>query len=338
MALGLPVYVALPIALTVYLQAPVKAYAQGQNTGSVAGRITDGQGKAVASAKLSLKSAAQGRIVTATSNSQGEYVFNAVPVATYTLTVTSPTFAPYVAQELIVDANQNVNLDPVLRPASENVSVTVTSEESIIDTRSATLATVIDNRLVEDLPLDGNNLVELAALLPGVTDVNAPTTFTSDNAGPTYNISGSRNNQNLFLLDGTIWNNLYNNTGINYPPRYATEQVSVLLNNYGAQYGRNAGSVFNVITRSGSNKFHGVLYEYVQNKALNATDYLSQANPFLVQNQFGATLGGPILRNKLFFFLAYQDLRSSTAVTAQAQTPHVARAWLDFCWYSAAMQ
>ncbi len=299
----------------------VSRQAQAQNSGTVAGRITDSAGGIVPSATITLKSQEQGRVVTVHSNGQGEYVFNDVPVATYTLTVRAPTFADYSVNQLSVSAGENVNVNAVLQPGSASATVEVIAEGTTVDTRSATVATVIDNTLVETLPLDGNNAVETAALLPGVTDVNAPTTFTSDTGGPTYNISGSRSNQNLFLLDGALWNNLYNNSGLNYPPRESLQEVSVILNNYKAQYGRNVGSVFNVLTKSGSNIIHGTLYEFAQNKAFNARDYLSGKNPPLVQNQFGATLGGPILRDKLFFFIAYQDLRSAAVVTAQAQTP-----------------
>ena len=162
--------------------------------------------------------------------------------------------------------------------------------------------------------MDGNNVVSLAALLPGVSNVNAPTTFTSDTGGPTYNISGSRNNQNLFLLDGQLWNNLFYNTGLNFPPGQELQEISILLNNYKAQYGRNVGSIMNVLTRSGTNTIHGSLWEYAQNKAFNASDYISRENPHLVQNQFGATVGGPIKRDKIFFFMGVQDLRAAQAV------------------------
>jgi hypothetical protein len=150
-------------------------------------------------------------------------------------------------------------------------------------------------------------------LLPGVTDVNAPTTVTNErNGGPTYSVSGSRNTQNLMLFDGLMWNNLFYNTGISYPPHEALQEISVLLNNYTAQYGRNSGSIFNVLTRSGTNTFHGTAWDYVHNTNLDATDYF--VKPFYPhpledrQNQVGFTVGGPIKREKAYFFVAVQDL------------------------------
>ena len=233
----------------------------------------------------------------------------------------APTFEASVFDNLQVDANADVREDAHMVPG--NVATTVTIDDTnrtTVDTSSATLGTLIDPHLVEGLPIDGENVVSLAALLPGVSNVNAPTTFTSDTGGPTYSVSGSRSNQNLFLFDGIIWNNSYYNTGLNYPPRLALNEVTVLLNNYKAEFGRNSGSIFNVLTRSGSNTIHGYVWEYLQNTMFDASDYISHVNPHLVQNQFGATIGGPIKRDRAFFFLAYQDLRLGGQVTAVDQT------------------
>jgi hypothetical protein len=301
------------------------AFAQARNTGTVAGNVTDSQGNAVVTAVANLSSSDQGKIFTAKANAKGEYLFTDIPVGTYNLTVTAPSFQAYVINSIAVDAEQNVRLDAHLEVGATSETVTVEAASMTVDTRSATIGTVIENKLVEELPIDGQNVVALAALLPGVSGVNAPTTFTSDTGGPTFNVSGSRNNQNLFLLDGFLWNNAFFNTGLNFPPPHSMSEVSVLLDNYKAQYGRNAGSVFNAITRSGSNQLHGTLWEYLQNSAFNATDFISQQNPHLVQNQFGATLGGPIRRDKLFFFLTFQDLRSAGEVVAIDQTPTYAQ-------------
>jgi len=297
-----------------------RALGQAQNAGTVAGRVTDGYGHVVRDAKVTLVSASQGRMIEVESNSAGEFVFNSVPVSTYTLTVTAPSFATYQVTQLNVSADGNVNITTVLQPGLVTTDVTVTADSTVVDTRSATIGYTIDNKLVENLPVDGNNVVAVVALLPGVTNVNAPTTFTSNQGGPSYNVSGSRSNQNLLLLDGSVWNNLYNNTGLNFPTPNALQEVSVLLSNYKAQYGRNVGSVSNVITKAGSNAFHGAMWEFAQNRSLNAYDAISKANPPLDQNQFGFSVGGPILKQKLFFFVSGQDLISNAAVTAEAQT------------------
>ncbi|WP_176441553.1 TonB-dependent receptor [Granulicella rosea] len=307
--------------LALLFGAASNALGQARSTGTVAGNITDAKGNVVITAVVTLTSAEQNTTFTANANGKGEYLLTDVPVGTYNLTVSAPNFQNYVISSIAVDAEQNVRLDARLEVGTASESVTVEAAGMTVDTRSATIGTVIDNKLVEELPIDGQNVVALAALLPGVSGVNAPTTFTSDTAGPTFNVSGSRNNQNLFLLDGFLWNNAFYNTGLNFPPPHAMSEVSVLLDNYKAEFGRNAGSVFNAITRRGANTIHGTLWEYLQNSVFDATDWISHQNPHLVQNQFGATLGGPIKRDKAFFFLTFQDLRSAGQVVAIAQTP-----------------
>ncbi len=309
---------ALACAMLLFLAAP-RAWAQGQNAGSVNGTVTDSTGAVIPGATVTLTSTEHGTVRTVTSNAAGQYVFNQVPVGTYSLAASAAGFAAYKATGISVDANQGMHVNPALQPSSVAANVTVVDNSgSTIDTTSATIGQLIDNKLVENLPVDGGNTVALAALLPGVVNMNAPTTFTGERSGPTYNVSGSRNTQNLMLLDGSMWNNLFYNTGLNYPPRQGLQEVSVLLNNYKAQYGRNVGSIFNVVTASGSDQFHGKLWEYAENSDFDATDYITQDVPKLVQNQFGATLGGPILKNKLFFMATFQNIRVAQTAIGRA--------------------
>ncbi len=301
------------------------AWGQAQNTGTVSGNVTDPQARVLTGAKVLLSLPGQGRQFTAETNEKGEYLFNDVAVGVYTLRIDVAGFEGYVVQSIQVDADQNVRIDAQLQVGAVGAEVTVEASSTVVDTRSATIGTMIDNKLVEELPIDGNNVVSLAALLPGVTNVNAPTSFTSDVGGPTFNVSGSRNNQNMFLFDGLLWNNLFYNTGLNYPPPHALQETSVLLNNFKAQYGRSAGSVYNVLTRGGSDAVHGTLWEYLQNSAFNATDYITQENPKLVSSQFGATVGGPIRRDRAFFFLTFQDLRQGAQQLALQRVPDLAQ-------------
>jgi hypothetical protein len=319
--------VAVFVALFCFGQ--IAGLGQSQNTGTIAGNVTDALGLVVTNATVTLTSVDEGTISTVNVNERGEYLFAAVKAGTYTLKVSAPGFEGYQANTLSINASENFRLDAKLQVGSTTESVVVEAPSVTVDTRSATLATVIDPTLVQNLPVDGNNVVELAALLPGVTDVSAPTTFTSDTGGPRYVVSGSRSNQNLFLFDGIMWNNVYYNTGLNFAPPLMLQETSVQLVNFKAQYGRNVGSVFNVLTKSGTNQIHGTVWEYIQNKALNAADYISRINPFLVQNQFGATVGGPIVRDKLFFFLGYQDLRSVAEASSIVTLPTAAERGLN---------
>jgi hypothetical protein len=296
---------------------------QAQNVGSVFGTVVDSTGSVIVGAKATLSEPDHGFSRTVASNASGAYLLTNIPVGTYTLKVEAPRFETSVDLGIIVDANQNVKMDIRLAAGSATTDVTVTTEGSTVDSRSATLSTMIDNKLVEDLPINGENVVALAALLPGVTNVNAPTTSTGERSGPTYSVSGSRDTQNLMLFDGLMWNNLFYNTGIEYPPHPALQEISVLLNNYSAQYGRNSGSVFNVLTKEGTNSFHGELWDYFHNTRLDAADYfVKQVIPTAEedrQNQIGFTLGGPIKRDKAFFFVSVQDLFAHKQAVGQVQ-------------------
>jgi len=306
----------LLIMLAGAVLSPVRSLAQSASTGTVSGNVADSQGSSVVNATVTLTSIDEGTVTAAKVNERGEYLFSDVKAGGYILTVSAPTFENFTADSVTVNATENIRLDAKLTRGSAKDTVTVEAPSATVDTRSATVAAVIDPTLVQNLPIDGNNVIALTALLPGVTGVNAPTTFTSDTAGPAYIVSGSRANQNMFLFDNILWNNVYYNTGLNFPPQFMIQELSVQLVNFKAQYGRNVGSVLNVLTRSGTNQIHGSVWEYAENSALDARDYITGLNPKLVQNQFGATIGGPILRDKLFYFLGWQDLRVSQEVVS----------------------
>jgi Carboxypeptidase regulatory-like domain/TonB-dependent Receptor Plug Domain len=284
------------------------ARGQAQNTGSIYGTVIDPSGAVIPNATVQVNEADKGISRTQKTGKTGDYTISSLPVGVYTLTVTADGFQKYVADSITVDADKAAKIVAKMVVGDQDVTVNVDAEGATLDTRSATIGTMIDNKLVESLPIDGNNVVALAGLLPGVTDLNAPATNTSDRGGPTYSVSGSRNTQNLMLFDGLMWNNLFFNTGINYPPPHALQEISVLLNNFKAQYGRNAGSVFNVLTKSGSNQFHFIAWDYVQNKVFNAADYLTDINPKDTSNQFGATVTGPIKKDKAYYAVTFQQL------------------------------
>ena len=300
--------VATTVMMAMVLLSGRTAHAQAQNTGSIFGTVTDPSGAVIASATVVVAEPSQGISRTVTTGKSGDFVLPSLPVGNYILTITANGFETYVASDITVDADKSVKEAVKLTVGSAKDTVSVNGEGTALDTNSATIGTLIDNTLVENLPIDGRNVVALAGLLPGVTDLNAPATATGDKNGPTYSVSGSRNTQNLQLFDGLMWNNLFYNTGINYPPPNSMQEISVLLNNFKAQYGRNAGSVFNVVTKSGTNQLHGAVWDYVQSRALNAADYITKINPTDNSQQFGFTLEGPIKRDKLYFALTFQDL------------------------------
>jgi hypothetical protein len=331
------------LGLLLLLAIPTQLLAQ--SVGNIFGDVEDTTGAMIPGATVTVVSAERGVTRTVTSNSNGQFSIPSLPVGTYKITVAMDRFVNFERSGIVLDADSNVKLTCALQvagaaPTTVEVQDTAAGV-SDINLQSATVGTLIAPNIVEDMPLQDRSIVGVAQILPGVVDVNAPATFTGGNNGPTFSTAGSRLAANLFLFDGLMYNNLYRNTGLNYPPPDAIQEVSVLLNNYGAEYGRNTGGIFNAITKSGTNEMHGSLWEYNRNTALNAQNwygkytawqnapltggYQAPTKAQFIQNQFGSTFGGYILRNKLYYFAAYQGLRlASTATAYTAVTPTAA--------------
>jgi outer membrane receptor protein involved in Fe transport len=295
------------------------AFAQG--TGTIYGSVTDPSGAVVVGATLDATLTERGITRTVKSEANGQYVFSVMPIGTYEIRVVATGFQQFHRQSVSLDANQNLRVDVVLTVGSTSQSMTVTAEAPAVDSRSAILGTLIDDRRLVDMPTNGRNIYSLAALLPGASQVSAPQTFTGDRSGPTLSLSGTQNSFNLFLFDGQRYDAGHRDTGLNYPPPDALQEVQVLTSSYNAEYGHNAGSVFNVVTKSGSNQLHGVLWEFLRNSDLNARNFFAASNPQLAQNQFGAGVGGPIRKDKLFVFASYEGLRVRQGALATGAFP-----------------
>lgn len=306
--------------MLVFLVHVVPVFAQG--TGTIHGTVTDPSGSAVPGATVDATHEERGASRKVVTDALGGYVLPLLPVGTYTIHVESSGFKTFSHRGVSLTANQNVRVDAALELGSLSDSVQVSAEAPLVDSRSSVVGTLIDSRRVLELPMNGRNVVGLASLLPGVSQVSAPQTFTGDRSGPTLTISGSRSNQNLFLFDGAQHNALFRNTGLNFPPPDALQEVKVLTNSFNAEYGRNAGSIFNVVTRSGSNSFHGSVWEFLRNHKLNARNFFApSAKPQLIQNQFGSAVGGPIRRDRLFFSASYEGLRVRPAALGASAFP-----------------
>jgi outer membrane receptor protein involved in Fe transport len=288
------------------LVLPALCLAQG--TGTIYGTVTDPSGGAVAGAKVEAVSVERGTTRDGVTGNTGEYVFSAMPIGGYEIRISASGFQQS-RRTVTLDANQNVRADTVLTVGSINDSVTVTAQAVLVDSRSAVMGTLIDGRELTELPTNGRNVISLAALLPGVSDVSASQTFTGDRSGPTVSMSGTKGNSNLFLFDGQDYLAVFRNTGLNYPPPDALQEVKVLTSSFSAEYGHNGGGVFNVVTKSGTNQIHGALWEFVRNSDFNARNFFAATVAQNSQNQFGAAAGGPIKKDKLFVFGSYEGLR-----------------------------
>ncbi|MDZ4799908.1 MAG: carboxypeptidase regulatory-like domain-containing protein [Bryobacteraceae bacterium] len=292
-----------------------------QGTGTIHGTATDPSGAAVVNATVTALLVNRGASRTVVTNERGEYVFPLLALGAYTVTIESQGFTQYRREGVELNANENVRVDAQLSLGGTAETVQVTGEAPLVDSRSSVVSTLIDARRVTEIPTNGRNVVQLALMLPGVTQVTAPQAFTGDREGPRVSISGSRSNQNLFLLDGAHFGAHFRNSGLNYPPPDALQEMKVLTNSFSAEYGRNSGAVFNVVTRSGTNSLHGSAWEFFRNHNLNARNFFAPGNPRLVQNQFGGTAGGPIRKNKLFAFGSYEGLRVRQAALVTGAFP-----------------
>ena len=252
---------------------------------------------------------------------------------TYTLEAEIAGFKRYKNVGVVLRVDENVRTDIQMEVGALTESIEVTAQATTADTRSSTLATVVDDRRITDLPLLNRNVMSLAALLPGVTSVSAGSNSDSQSqrGGPMISVNGGRNNQSYETLNGTYFNNPSRNTGLNPPPPDAVQEFRMQTSNYSAETGRNAGAVVSVVTRAGTNEFHGAAWEFHRNSALNARNFFEQTKPKQHQNQYGVSAGGPIVRNKLFIFGAYEGINDRRAAsTTSSRPPTPAEAAGDF--------
>ena len=303
--------------------------AYGQAFGAISGEVTDPSGAAIASAKVTAMETGTKIARSVVSNAQGHYVIPNLRPTDYTLTVAASGFQKLV-QTVTLLANQSATADFRLHVGSAVQSVTVVGSMPLVDTTTSMLGDVVGEARMQELPLNGRDAVQSMNLVPGVSGA-APATTTSQSTlpGSTHvNVNGSRDNQTSYSLDGANFVDEYYNVNIPFPFPDALQEFSVQTDNYSARYGGNAGGVVNVVTKSGTNQFHGDLFEYVRNPVFDARNYFATARDQLKRNQFGGTLGGPVLiphilngHNHTFFFFGYQGERYRDVTTSHAFVP-----------------
>jgi len=320
-------------ALMVFLVvgfAIVRVEAQSA-TGNIAGYVKDTSGAAIPNVTVTAKMVEQQTTRAAQTNAEGFYTMLALPPGNYEMTFEVKGFQKLAQTGLELTVGQNLRVDSTLQVGAVETQVTVGAEAPLVDTTSATITGLIDDRRIVDLPLNGRNIMGLAAILPGVLNVNAPQTMGDARGGPEMDVNGGRPNMNLFTFNGGYFNNPSRNTGINFPPPDAIQEVRIQTHNFSAEYGRNPGSQVNVVSKGGTNEFHGAAWEFLRNSDLNARNFFSPDVPALRQNQFGVAGGGPIKKDKLFFFGTYEGLRDRRqAQTVESFLPTAAERAGDF--------
>ena len=300
-------------------------------SGNIAGYVKDASGAAIPNVTVTAKMVEQQTTRTVQTNAEGFYTLLALPPGNYEMTFEANGFQKQTQTGLELTVGQNLRVDSALQVGAVETQVTVGAEAPLVDTTSATITGLIDDRRVVDLPLNGRNIMSLARILPGVLNVSAPQTMGDARGGPEMDVNGGRPNMNLFTFNGGYFNNPSRNTGINFPPPDAIQEVRIQTHNFSAEYGRNPGSQVNVVSKAGTNELHGAAWEFLRNNALNARNFFSPDVPALKQNQFGVAAGGPIKKDKLFVFGTYEGLRDHRqAQTRESFLPTAAERAGDF--------
>jgi hypothetical protein len=298
------------IAFLAFLFAPL--FSHGQGLGSVVGRVTDPAGAAVAGAQVTATQEGTGFSRSAMSDPEGLYVIPSLQPAIYNLTVEAKGFSTSKESGVTLLADQTLTVNVSVKLGVTTEVVTVTGNALQVDTATSTLKQVIEQQRISELPLNGRNAAQLTLLVAGA--VNSPNGGADQGAtktfpgAVTYSANGARQDTISYQLDGGNYVDEYTNVNQPFPFPDALQEFSVQTSNYSAEYGENAGGVVNVITKSGTNSFHGDAFEFVRNPAFNAQNFFATpTTPDRVKrNQYGGTLGGPIIHDKTYFFAGYQ--------------------------------
>ena len=301
----------------VCLASSTLMFAQGTG-GRIIGRVADPTGAVLAGVKVTLVNEATELSINTQTNSSGDYAFPQVPVGTYRLEFDLTGFKKNLQHGINLDLNQVLTINSVMQIGETKETVEVTSEAPLVDTTSTQLGAVMNDRSVSQLPLNARDTYQFLQLQPGVMSTvgtGNSIVYGSDKSGA-VSVNGGRGRSNNFSVNGGDANDQFVNLPTVQPSPDSIAEFRVLTNTFDAEYGRNSGSVVNVVTKSGTNNFHGNLYEFFRNTVLNAKGYcLAEVEgvpceePKSNQNQFGGTFGGPIIKDRTFFFTSYEGRR-----------------------------
>jgi hypothetical protein len=309
--------------LVLFLLAATATVSAQVDQGAITGTVTDDTGATIAGAEVTLLATDTGLTLQRKANSSGNYTFSPIKIGNYTVSATASGFQTTTRENIHLSAQQRLNVDVLLKPGQVSQTVTVTGAVALLQTESGTVGQTVDTKTINDTPLNGRNWVYIAQLTAGV----APPFGNTRGAGKgDYVANGQRAEQNNFILDGVDNNTnlvdfLNGSSFVMRPPPDALAEFNLQTSNFSAEFGHSAGSVLEASIKSGTNKIHGDLWEYVRNTSLDATNWNAQTNPPYHQNQFGATLGFPIWKDKLFYFGDLEANRISVGQTNVLSVP-----------------
>jgi hypothetical protein len=334
---GRPSLVLFTIIAVLFLFSGGAVPARAGIGGSVSGTVTDASGSVLPGATVTVTNPSTGFTQSITTDAKGFYSFLSLAVGTYDLQITSPSFREYRRTGIVVNVNGALTVDAILDLAARTDFVSVEETRLAVDTFSTQMGEVITGQQMTSVPLNGRSFTDLLALQPGVAPATSITSDTVQDVGAsalspsgdlnpgTVSINGQREFANSFMVNGSDVEEDVNMGAAVVPNLDAISEFRILTNNFDAEYGEFSGGQINVVTKSGSNSYHGDVFEFVRNTNLDARNYFSPARGAFDQNQFGGTFGGPIRRNKLFFFADYQGTRSTQGIdTGDVTVPSAA--------------
>jgi outer membrane receptor protein involved in Fe transport len=297
-----------------------------QITSSIRGTVLDPSGAIVQGATVTAKQTETGLTREASTDRQGAYVLIELPIGHYQLEAQAKGFQKYLQQGISLDVNETATVSIHLKLGLETQQVAVSADAPLVQSAVSSLGQTVMEHEILDLPLDGRNFSQLGTLQPGVVPL---TPGLLEAGGPArqnqaYAVDGQRPQSNNFLIDGADKVSSVDGGFVLKPPIDAIAEFKILSHNANAEFGRNTGSTTNIVTRSGSNSFHGAAWEFLRNDAMDSSDYFTQSVQPLKQNQFGATFGGPIVKDKTFLFGYYEGFRNRQGESVPATVPSVA--------------
>lgn len=327
------------IAVALVLVSTFASRAQ-QTTGSISGLITDPSGAIVPAVNVSATSSATGAVTRTTSNADGIYRFVTLPSGGYTIAAEKEGFKATTLSGIDLQVYQKAEVNITLSIGSATQTVTVQTSTPLVDPSTSSLGTVVDEQSIQDLPLNLRQVGALALTVPGTVDTTGRSLSSEAGNGSgfndtSYSGAGGASGGNLLLIDGMISRSLNNGSFALNPPPDFVQEFKIQNNVYDAAFGMTAGTAMNLITQSGTNNIHGSAWEYIRNRDLDARQYTqtianAPEKPEYIRNQFGGSMGGPILKDKLFLFGAYEGLRQTKAANSQNAVPTVAQKQGDF--------
>ncbi len=310
------------------LLLPAVLSAQGV-TGTVLGTVLDASGASIPGAAIAVTNTRTGETRNVTTDTSGNFIATALNVGLYRVEIKQEGFKTFISEGIVLEVNQNIRLDARLVLGAIAESIEVKADSAQVDTYQTQVGSIVDTNRVNDLPLNGRNVYDLAITLPGVANTRFSTV--SDSGGNYMNVNGNRSRSSTFLLDGGFNNDMWRNSGSSSPNPDAVQEFRLITSNFNAEFGRSPGAIFNVVLKSGTNQIHGSVWEFLRNDKLNARNFFQPTVAPLRQNQYGFSAGGPVIRNKTFVFGSFQGLRiRSQAFVNAATTPTAAERNGDF--------